>query len=55
MSTETMTPGQRQTRMNIRNFLLIATPAQLAQELEIAINQGDTFRANCIKELISES
>lgn len=55
MDRETMTPAQRQTRMNVRNFLLIATPAQLAQELEIAVKQGDVFRTNCIKELISES
>jgi hypothetical protein len=49
-----MTPAQRQTRANIRNFLLVATPAELRAELEISIGAGDAFRAECIRELIAE-
>lgn len=50
----TLTPFQRNLRMNIRNFLLVATPEQLKRELEISRESGDTFRAECIQELIDE-
>lgn len=54
MDKTTLTTAQRQIRMNIRNFLLIATPAELQKELEISNNSGDTFRAQCVQELIDE-
>jgi hypothetical protein len=33
---------------------MLATPEQLARELEISIEFGDTFRADCIRELMEE-
>lgn len=41
-------------RMNVRNFLLGATLAEMLKELEISIERGDTERAGYIKELICE-
>lgn len=49
-----MTEQQRLLRSAIRNFLLIATPDELQKELEISLEINDSFRADCIRELISE-
>jgi len=46
---------QRQIRMHIRNFLMLATPDQLKKELEISQQRPDPFRAACVQELIDES
>lgn len=54
MKLEGLTPAERQTRMNVRNFLLIATLAELVRELEISMERNDLFRARCIRELIEE-
>jgi hypothetical protein len=43
-----------QLRMNIRNFLLIATLAELEKEYAISLERGDGFRARCVRELITE-
>lgn len=40
--------------MNIRNFLLIATEAELIKEKEISVERRDFFRAECVQELIDE-
>lgn len=50
-----MSPSQRQLRMNIRNFLLVATADELQRELQISKDRNDTFRAQCIQELIEEN
>jgi hypothetical protein len=44
----------RQLRMNIRNFLLIATLAELEREECISRERNDPFRAQCVRELIAE-
>jgi len=49
-----LTPAQRSIRANIRNFLLTATPQELAQELELSERMSDVFRAECVLELIGE-
>lgn len=54
LDRETMTQQQRQMRMNIRNFLLVATPEELQGELQLSIERNDSFRADCIRELIEE-
>ncbi len=55
MNVQTLTSEQRTLRSNIRGFLLLASPAELERELEISIERGDTFRADVIRELISEA
>ncbi len=56
MDTSTLSHHQRQHRMNIRNFLLTATPAELRRELDMCADRpGDKFRAECIHELILEN
>lgn len=48
---DTLTRSQRQHRMNVRNFLLIATPSELEAELKIG-NCAD--RKRWVQELIDE-
>jgi hypothetical protein len=45
---------KRQLRQNIRNFLLTASLAELIIERNISLENGDTYRAECIEELIRE-
>ncbi len=52
---QNLTPQQRQVRAMIRNFLLVATVPELERELAISRHRGDTFRAECVLELIRES
>jgi len=49
-----MTNNERAIRCAIRNFLLVATPAELQTELAISLEREDNFRAECIRELIAE-
>jgi hypothetical protein len=48
-----------QLRMNVRNFLLVATEAEVRGELALSIERGDTERAGyveeCLCELLAES
>jgi|AntRauTorcE11897_2_1112592.scaffolds.fasta_scaffold01099_3 FixJ family two-component response regulator len=55
MDKTTLTNAQRQIRMNIRNFLLVATIAELETEIEISNRTGDTFRAACVQELLDQA
>ena len=55
MDKTTLTNAQRQIRMNIRNFLLVATIAELETEIEISNRTGDTFRAACVQELLNQA
>ena len=52
---EELTPAQRQIRMNIRNFLLVATIEELATELRISKNQNDNLRAVCVRQLLDQA
>jgi hypothetical protein len=52
MDTSTLSSGQHQLRMNVRNFLLTATLNELKRELELSNERKDTFRAACVQELI---
>ena len=45
---------QRNVRMAVRNFLLIATREELIQELKISQDRGDMWRAACVQEIIDE-
>jgi hypothetical protein len=55
MDTSTLTPAQRQERMNVRNFLLTASREQLLAELMMAREKPVyAFKAACIVELIHE-
>lgn len=54
MDTTNLTPGERQQRMNVRNFLLAATLDELRDEMVNSLDMGDTFRAKCVLELIVE-
>ena len=54
MDKSTLTAAQRQLRMNIRNFLLVATVTELYAELAISQERGDHFRSECIRELLIE-
>ncbi len=49
-----MTNQEHNLRMNIRNFLLVATTEELQKELQISLDRKDAFRAKCIQELIDE-
>ena len=48
-----------QLRMNVRNFLMVATEAEVRGELALSIERGDTERAGyveeCLCELLAES
>jgi hypothetical protein len=50
-----MTDDQKRYRMNIRNFLIVATLAELQVERGLALERGDGFKAACIDELIEAS
>jgi hypothetical protein len=49
-----LTDRERQIRANIRNFLLVATPDELTEELCYSVKRNDTFRASCIQEMMTE-
>lgn len=50
----TLSPTERNIRMNIRNFLLAATRDELEKEKRISEERGDLFRRDCIQELLDE-
>jgi hypothetical protein len=54
MELANLTSAERQQRMNIRNFLLVATEKELRVELQFALENRDTFKAACIQELAAE-
>jgi hypothetical protein len=54
MNKENLTTQQRNIRMNVRNFLLIATKEELELELKLSLQRNDQFRAECVQELIDE-
>lgn len=54
MDTKKLTPHQYQIRSCVRAFLMVATREQLQKELELSLEKGDTFRAECVQELIDE-
>jgi hypothetical protein len=49
-----MTNAQKQIRMNVRNFLLVATDKELVKELRISREAGDEFRAQCVLEIMAD-
>lgn len=51
---EELTPTQRRIRMNVRNFLLVATIEELETELRISQESGNNLRAVCVRELLNE-
>lgn len=54
MNTATLTDAERRVRNNVRNYLLLATPAELRREWKISEDRGDVLRAQFIQELIEE-
>lgn len=52
MDTSKLNSGQRQLRMNIRNFFLTATHAELESALP---TYPDQFSKDCIRELMEEA
>ena len=46
--------NQKNRRMGIRNFLLTASIEELQEELKISKEKGDTFRVDCIQELLDK-
>jgi hypothetical protein len=50
IDVSTLTSFQHQLQLNVRNFLLVATP----EELEISLEQKDEWRAKFVQELIDE-
>lgn len=52
---EELTPAQRQIRMNVRNFLLVATIEELETELRISNKTNDNLRAVCVKQLLTKA
>lgn len=54
MDTTKLSHHERTLRSNIRGFLLTATLEELKKELTISKDRGDTFRAECVQELIDE-
>ena len=42
-------------RMNVRNFLLVATNSELKGELKLSIERKDFLRAYFVQELIEEA
>ena len=54
MDVSTLTTAQRNVRSAVRAFLMLATLAELVRELELSEERKDTFRAECIHELMAE-
>jgi hypothetical protein len=54
MNPELLSHADRQLRMNVRNFLLVATRDELWKELEISNERGDLKRARFVQELLDE-
>lgn len=54
MDVSKMPNYKRQLRMNVRNFLLLATEIELKKELELSMDREDLFRAECVQEIINE-
>jgi hypothetical protein len=54
MDVSKLSDHRRNYRMNIRNFLLAATPAELETELELSLERKDEFRADVVRELMAE-
>lgn len=52
---EELTPAQRQIRMNVRNFLLVATIQELETELRISKESKDNLRAVCVRQLLDQA
>ena len=52
---EGMITRDRQFRMNVRNFLLVATDAELRVELKMSLEQREYLRATFIQELLDEA
>ncbi len=55
MDRSTLTPMQDSQRCAVRNFLMLATLAELRAERAISLERGETFRAACIAELIGDA
>ena len=55
MGAVILTSEQRAVRMNIRNFFLAATDAELRTAIARALADGDRFRAECLRELLETS
>lgn len=55
MDVSKLSPADRQTRQNVRNFLLTATREQLAEELQLSLDMNDHVRAAFVRELIEEA
>lgn len=55
INLESLERHQRQQRMNIRNFLLVATAEELAESHMAATGKGDAFYRDCVLELWGES
>ena len=47
--------SKRRIREAVRAFLMVATMPELLAERALSIERGDTFRADCIDELIREA
>ena len=55
LDKEGMITRDRQFRMNVRNFLLVATDAELRVELKMSLEQREYLRATFIQELLDEA
>ncbi len=55
MDTSRLTDAQRNLRINVRNFLMVATPEELQKELQLSLDAKQPFRAECVRELIAEA
>ena len=53
-SARTLTNHQKTIRMYVRNCFMMASRDVLDKELEFSMKTRDTFRAECIRELIVE-
>ena len=54
MALDNLTLDERQFRLNVRNFLLVATSQELRKEWQMSIERGDKLRAACVQEIIEE-
>ena len=55
LDKEGMITRDRQFRMNVRNFLLVATDAELRVELKMSLDHREYLRATFIQELLDEA
>ena len=52
---EPKTAAEREIRLHVRSFLLVATDEQLWGELRLSVQRKDHWRAECVLEVLQDN